>query len=259
MGLNSYPILFALFAPFRRPSKAVVLGLGDGGFRRSGSNAPRGSRRSWMVTRRGALSAGSSQRSVWVSKSIPAGGVPPIAKSGRKGAIGIEENEKESEPFPGMEPPISEAITDRSSMFEPNLNMCGKEGFISLMDRAQVEPISEGGPSAFIDPIHVKCLNQGNVKIATIGDKSGDAGPVAIGPCVSKGGLAASLVDKETSPMLLDVNMGNIVSGPSLINNNTTLSCGPTLVDSQMLSNPSSESMGPAMMGRWIVVTFLGK
>ncbi|KAF4355259.1 hypothetical protein G4B88_028295 [Cannabis sativa] len=185
---------------------------------------------------------------VWVSKSKPAGGVPPVAISGREGAVGFEENEKETEPFPGIEPPISEATKDRSSMLEPNLNMCRKEGFISLVNRHHVGPISEGGPIVCNDPIGVKCLNQENLNIVTVGDNRGDVGSVAIGPCVSESGQAVHHVDKGKSPMLLDINMGNVVSGPSLINN-ATLSCGPALVESQVFSNPNRGLMGPAMLG----------
>ncbi|KAF4400405.1 hypothetical protein G4B88_018747 [Cannabis sativa] len=51
---------YALFSPFRRPSKVVALVHGDGGFRRTSSILSRGSRRSGMVTKRGFLSAGTS-------------------------------------------------------------------------------------------------------------------------------------------------------------------------------------------------------
>ncbi|KAF4392526.1 hypothetical protein G4B88_005485 [Cannabis sativa] len=239
---------YALFAPFRRPSKAVALDHGDGGFRRTGSILSRGSRRSGMVTKRGSLSAGTSHPSEWVSKSRPAGGVPLPSKSGREGAVEFAQMEKESELFPGIEPPITEAIEDRSLMIVPNLNLCEKDGVNSLVDRAQVEPISAGGPNVGIEPIGVNYLNKENLNITSFGDKRGDVGLIDVGPCVKDSGLAAHHVDKIISPMLLDVNMGNIVSGPPLINN-TSISCGPTLVESQVLSNPSHGLLGSGSLG----------
>ncbi|KAF4353808.1 hypothetical protein G4B88_009402 [Cannabis sativa] len=237
---------YALYAPFRRPSKVVALGHGDGGFRRTVSTISRGSRRSGMVTKRGVLSAGTVHRSEWVSKSKPAGVVPPPSKSGREREVGIAQMEKESELLPGIEPPITEAIEDRSLMIVPDLNLCAKNGGNYLVDRAQVEPISAGGPKVGFEPIGVNNLHKERLTINSFGDKRGDVG--LIGPCVKDNGLISNHVDKIIRPKILDVNMGNNVSGPPLINNNP-ISCGPTLVETQVVSNLSQGSMGPVSLG----------
>ncbi|KAF4371964.1 hypothetical protein F8388_000131 [Cannabis sativa] len=239
---------YALYPPFRRPSNEIVIGHGDGGFRSSVSVVPRGSRRSGMVTKRGPLAAGSSHRSVWVSKQRPTGGVPLRSKSGEDGNVEAIHFEKESGTFPGIEVPITEAINDRSLMSVPILNLCGKEDVVSLVDRAQVEPISASGPNVNAETIGVNLLSQETLNVTNIGNKKRDVGPIAIGPCVFNNGLAAHNVDKHTSPMFLDSNLSNIVSGPPPINNNT-LSCGPTLKQSKKLSTPSRELMGPAVLG----------
>ncbi|KAF4374853.1 hypothetical protein G4B88_031056 [Cannabis sativa] len=217
---------YALYAPFRRPSKVVALGHGEGDFRRSVSTFSRGSRRSGMVTKRGALSAGTVHRSEWVSKLKPAGVVPPSSKSGRESEDGIAQMEKDSEVLPVIEPPISEAIEDRSLMIVPDLNLCEKNSGNILVDRAQVKPISAGGPKVGSEPFGVNYLHKDKLTFNSFGDKRRNVG--LIGPCVKDSGLISNLVDKISRPKILDVNMGT---------------------NTQVVSNINLGPLGPASLG----------
>ncbi|KAF4354841.1 hypothetical protein F8388_018045 [Cannabis sativa] len=219
---------YALYAPFRRPSKVVALGHGEGDFRRSVSTIARGSTRSGMVTKRGALSAGTGtvHRSEWVSKLKPAGVVPPSSKSGRESEDGIAQMEKVSEVLPVIEQPISEAIEDRSLKIVPDLNLCEKNSGNILVDRAHVKPVSAGGPKVGADHFGVNYLHKDKLTFNSFGDKRRDVG--LIGPCVKDSGPNSNLVDKISGPMILDMNMG---------------------INTQVVSNINHGPMGPDSLG----------
>ncbi|KAF4375862.1 hypothetical protein G4B88_002209 [Cannabis sativa] len=138
---------FVLFGPYRRPLKPVVARNGDGGFSRSSSLDPCGSRRSLMATRRWTVASGKAQQAMWISKSKPDSLLPQFAIFDIKVDVGFDGMRKVPDTLPGLKSTNPEPIECRSLGNVINLNIENVEDpFVHLVGRPTKETFHFGRP-----------------------------------------------------------------------------------------------------------------